>query len=1122
MANENVTRVTADASGYTAELAKATRSAQAFAESNEAASARVAAAQAAVAEATSNGSTASTRAINSFISSLARQSDAYGKSTTEMLRQRAAALGVLDAAEPLIAHMESVARATADAAEATKAKSAADRAAAAEAAAASAASERAAADAQRFVDALSKEAATLGMSRTQLLQYEAAQKGLTAETADSIAKIEAHEKAMADAAAASKAQAAAERDAAAAAAQIAAQNERAAADTQRFVDAVNREAAALGKSRAELLAEEAARRGVTAETSGAIAKLQEHAAATEDASKKTHSFNLNTQASRRELLVLMHELSQGNFKQFGGSLMVLAEQTDATSLIFNKTALSIGAFVAVVALSVVTTIHAAEALAEYGENIERIARSTGLSTDSIQKFGFAAGVVGVSTKDAAAALSDLAKAQNEAIHGNNDAVAAFKSLGISQSDLKKSSPEQLLLKVADAFAASKDGAGKAAVANELFGSSGADLISLLDRGSQGLTELGKTAEDVGGVLGADTVAQLAAFKEQLNESTEKMSAMNISAKTELLPTILNISSALSDNASLKPVLIDFYDGVAATVKAAAVAIAAAVTAAEHFGTALNTTANIANRVGALDFSGATKAFEDGKKDWEADQKAYESFVSRVMSPTAPVTPHAAAPTRQINYATGQNSSKGGEDALNSQMRDLKDQLDAREKLIAASVDHIKSLQQQGVIDAKTAIQQEHDARAAGYADELQLADQEIALAQHKKQTQALTEWQNKKKAIQAAIAKNDQETTDAMALLEAKEVAATKAYSDALAGLLQTRADAAASQLQGKTLGATDADDLARATAAAKEYSEKYLDLTKSLTENKISTSQYDDEITALQAYEKKRLALESQTTEQIRALNADGYAGAQKAAADYAEDASNKFKQVGSAVTDVAQGMEDAFVSFVSTGKLSFSSLATSIIADIARMQAKAAISGLFNYAVGAIGSYFGGTSSSVSAGLGLSSGATSTIATSTSSLVGSNSYGFYGAYADGGHVTGPGSGTSDDIAAWLSNGEFVVNAKSTAENRGLLEAINSGSRVNGIARYATGGYVGSTPSAPAERGGDTNVQVDVSTGSGSLDQTDVTWLQGQIKSLVDSRLAQKMKGQGGYAWQQKYGSVG
>jgi len=46
----------------------------------------------------------------------------------------------------------------------------------------------------------------------------------------------------------------------------------------------------------------------------------------------------------------------------------------------------------------------------------------------------------------------------------------------------------------------------------------------------------------------------------------------------------------------------------------------------------------------------------------------------------------------------------------------------------------------------------------------------------------------------------------------------------------------------------------------------------------------------------------------------------------------------------------------------------------------------------------------------------------------------------AEGGRVAGPGSGTSDSIRAWLSNGEFVVNAKATRDNLPLLEAINAG----------------------------------------------------------------------------------
>ena len=47
-------------------------------------------------------------------------------------------------------------------------------------------------------------------------------------------------------------------------------------------------------------------------------------------------------------------------------------------------------------------------------------------------------------------------------------------------------------------------------------------------------------------------------------------------------------------------------------------------------------------------------------------------------------------------------------------------------------------------------------------------------------------------------------------------------------------------------------------------------------------------------------------------------------------------------------------------------------------------------------------------------------------------------GFFADGGPVTGPGTGRSDSIPAMLSNGEFVVNAGATKKYRPLLDAIN------------------------------------------------------------------------------------
>lgn len=59
--------------------------------------------------------------------------------------------------------------------------------------------------------------------------------------------------------------------------------------------------------------------------------------------------------------------------------------------------------------------------------------------------------------------------------------------------------------------------------------------------------------------------------------------------------------------------------------------------------------------------------------------------------------------------------------------------------------------------------------------------------------------------------------------------------------------------------------------------------------------------------------------------------------------------------------------------------------------------------------------------------------------------------AFASGGSVYGPGTGTSDSILARLSNGEFVVNAKAANENRPLLDHLNKGGKASAVSQKAT-----------------------------------------------------------------------
>jgi len=78
----------------------------------------------------------------------------------------------------------------------------------------------------------------------------------------------------------------------------------------------------------------------------------------------------------------------------------------------------------------------------------------------------------------------------------------------------------------------------------------------------------------------------------------------------------------------------------------------------------------------------------------------------------------------------------------------------------------------------------------------------------------------------------------------------------------------------------------------------------------------------------------------------------------------------------------------------------------------------------------------------------------------------------AEGGYISGPGTSTSDSIPAWLSDGEYVVNAAATAANLPLLEMINNGGDIRDLFQvvtgsklhaYAGGGFVGTGSALPA-----------------------------------------------------------
>lgn len=321
-----------------------------------------------------------------------------------------------------------------------------------------------------------------------------------------------------------------------------------------------------------------------------------------------------------------------------------------------------------------------------------------------------------------------------------------------------------------------------------------------------------------------------------------------------------------------------------------------------------------------------------------------------------------------------------------------------------------------------------------------------------------------------------------------------------------------------RELGAMSMGDNARELNQAinrvsDEFRRRRDELTKGARKDgTLGSPEYIAEIERINTAEAEQVARERGYLEQRLALQADWRVGVKRAMAVYQESAQNAAQMAEEALTSSFRNAEDALVSFAASGKLNFRGLIDSMIADLARFSARAAMSQVF----GAIGSAlgFGGVSDAVGA-----------LGGAATAAVGSNAYGFH--LATGGAVWGPGTSTSDSIPAQLSNGEFVVRAAVVSQPgvRAHLERLNAGGR-SGFARFAAGGLVGGSAGggdSPARNGG-ISVSAPVSIEGGSSNPASLIAV-GEFRKMLEQmirELIQRERRQGGTLWRAQNGIAG
>jgi tape measure domain-containing protein len=121
----------------------------------------------------------------------------------------------------------------------------------------------------------------------------------------------------------------------------------------------------------------------------------------------------------------------------------------------------------------------------------------------------------------------------------------------------------------------------------------------------------------------------------------------------------------------------------------------------------------------------------------------------------------------------------------------------------------------------------------------------------------------------------------------------------------------------------------------------------------------------------------------------------------------------------------------------------------------------------------------------------------------------------ATGGLIAGPGSDTSDNIPAWLSPGEYVVNAKAVRRlGRTMLDRINaSGSSPSQkIQKFADGGYVASSPGAAISGGSGMAVKLgdmhfNVANDGGDFDAKKAQQLKATLEGVVRQELVNQRR---------------
>lgn len=169
---------------------------------------------------------------------------------------------------------------------------------------------------------------------------------------------------------------------------------------------------------------------------------------------------------------------------------------------------------------------------DMADTVGKAAEKFGMGADSLSALKYAAELGDVAFEGLTKSLKHL---NTSMVSGDQ----AFAAMGIrvkdSSGNLRQT--EDVLLDVAGAFASYKDGAAKTAIAVQLFGRAGADMIPLLNQGKAGILEEMDAARKLGVVISTDTAKAAEEFNDNLKTLKTSSSGFAVSLASGVLPLL---------------------------------------------------------------------------------------------------------------------------------------------------------------------------------------------------------------------------------------------------------------------------------------------------------------------------------------------------------------------------------------------------------------------------------------------------------------------------------------------------------------------------------------------------------------------------------------------------------